>query len=45
MLQDIYYEQTTTQSLSETTEYYETYENKSTSPNYDDYEQGIFVHW
>lgn len=44
MLQDVYYEQTSTQTLNPTTEYYENYNNKSTLASYDS-EQGIFVHW
>lgn len=45
MLQDVYYEQKTNQALSETTEYYQNYENKSTTSNSYDSEQGIFIHW
>lgn len=46
MLQDVYYEQTTNQINSDTTEYYERYdENKSTTSTAYDDGQGIFIHW
>ena len=46
MLQDVYYEQTTNQTIvSDTTEYYVDYDNRSTVPSAYDDEQGIFVHW